>query len=132
MRGTSRSAAGREAIAARGIEPAEADPDRVGTIVELVGDVSVVAWLLGSGPGEAELEALHGPRLERVLEKLVDTPVRGFVYEPPGGGTGGGDLVEAASRRWHIPVVILERGRGDHMAWASELVAATERVIGSR
>jgi hypothetical protein len=40
---------------------------------------------MGSAMGGPEtVGALHGPRLERVLEKLVDTPVRGFVYEAAG------------------------------------------------
>ena len=82
VRGTSRVDSGLEAIDHAGLEPALADPDRPGTILELIGDVAVVVWLLGSADGEAdELAAIHGPRLERLLEKLVDTPVRGFAYE---------------------------------------------------
>ena len=97
VRGTSRREEGLAAIEAAGIEPALADPDRVGTVLELVGDVAVVFHLLGSAAGEPEaLAAIHGPRLERLLEKLVDTPVRGVVYEAVGsvdagaaGGRGG-------------------------------------------
>jgi hypothetical protein len=44
--------------------------------------VSVLVWLLGSVAGEAAA-TLHGPRLESMLEALVDTPVRGVVYEGP-------------------------------------------------
>ena len=85
VRGTSRRAEGLAAIEAAGIEPALADPDRVGTLVELVGDVAVVFHLLGSAGGEPQaLAELHGPRLERLLEKVVDTPVRGVVYEAVG------------------------------------------------
>ena len=68
-----------------GIEPALADPARPGTILDLVGDVAVVLWLLGSaGATREEVEAIHGSALERLLERLVDTPVRGFVYEGAG------------------------------------------------
>ncbi len=42
MRGTSRGEHGLAAIEAAGIEPALADPDRVGTVLEVVGDVAVV------------------------------------------------------------------------------------------
>ena len=64
---------GLDAIAGAGLEPAEADPDRPGTILELSG-VAVVVWLLGSATGERRtVAAIHGPRLERLLEKLVDT-----------------------------------------------------------
>ena len=86
VRGTS-ARAGLEAIEAAGLEAAVADPDRPGTVLELCGDVTVVVWLLGSARGEPELiAAIHGPRLERLLEKLVDSPVRGFVYEAAGPG----------------------------------------------
>ena len=60
-------------------------------------------WLLGSAEGEPEnLEAIHGPRLERLLERLVETPVRGFVYEADGSVdpeilAGGAALVERAA-----------------------------------
>ena len=37
---------------------------------------------MGTASGIPEsLAALHGPRLQTLLEKLVDTPVRGVVYE---------------------------------------------------
>ena len=48
VRGTSRREDGLEAIEAAGIEPALADPDRPGTILELVSDVAVLVLLLGS------------------------------------------------------------------------------------
>ena len=51
VRGTSRTESGLAEIAAAGIEPALADPERPGTVLDLVGDVAVVAWLLGSAVG---------------------------------------------------------------------------------
>jgi len=102
VRGTSRRSEGQEAIAAAGIEPALADPDRPGTILELVDDVAVLVLLLGGATGsEEELAAIHGPRLERLLEHLVETPVRGIVYE---GTEAGEEIVRTASRTWRIPV----------------------------
>jgi uncharacterized protein YbjT (DUF2867 family) len=127
VRGTSRRAAGLEAIQAAGIEPALADPDRVGTLLELVGDVAVVCLLLGSVAGEPEeVAAIHGPRLERLLERLVDTPVRGVVYEAVGSVDqavleGGAELVRAASRTWRIPVVIVQEEPDDPARWPSEM-----------
>jgi uncharacterized protein YbjT (DUF2867 family) len=102
VRGTSRHEKGLAAIEAAGIEAAPADPDRPGTILELVNDVAVLVLLLGHAQGsEEELAAIHGPRLERLMEHLVDTPVRGVVYE----GTAAGDeIVHAAARTWRIPV----------------------------
>lgn len=115
MRGTSRREQGLAAIEAAGIEPALADPERPATLLELVGDVAVVHWLLGSAVGDAEnVAAIHGPRLERLLERLVETPVRSFVYEAFGSVDPdvlerGAALVEDAARTWRIPVEILRR-----------------------
>jgi len=101
VRGTSRREEGLAAIRAAGIEPALADPDRPGTILELVNDVAVLVLLLGNATGsEEELTAIHGPRLERLMEHLVETPVRGVVYE---GTEGGAEIVATASRTWRIP-----------------------------
>ena len=117
MRGTSRREEGLAAIEAAGIEPALADPDRAGTLLELVGDVAVVFYLLGSAAGEPEaLAAIHGPRLERLLEKLVDTPVRGVVYEAVGSVdaavlAAGAELVGTAARTWRIPVEVVALSR---------------------
>jgi uncharacterized protein YbjT (DUF2867 family) len=101
VRGTSRREEGLRAIEAAGIEAALADPDRPATILDLVGDVAVLVLLLGRAAGsDEELVAIHGPRLERLLEHLVETPVRGVVYE---GTEAGAEIVAAASRRWRIP-----------------------------
>jgi uncharacterized protein YbjT (DUF2867 family) len=104
VRGTSRREEGLVAIDAAGIEPALADPDRPGTILELVDDVAVLVLLLGNATGSDEhLAAIHGPRLERLLEHLVETPVRGVLYE---GTEAGAEVVGRASRTWRIPVAI--------------------------
>jgi uncharacterized protein YbjT (DUF2867 family) len=112
VRGTSRREEGLATIEAAGIEPALADPKRPGTLLELVGDVATVHWLLGSANGGREnLEAIHGSQLERLLEHLVETPVRRFVYEAHGSVApeilvGGAALVERAGATWHIPVEV--------------------------
>jgi len=112
VRGTSRHEEGLAAIEAAGIEPALADPERPATVLELVDDVAVVHWLLGSAVGSPEnIAAIHGPRLERLLEHLVETPVRRFVYEAFGTVdpqilANGAALVERAAATWHIPVEI--------------------------
>jgi hypothetical protein len=114
-----------------------ADPDRVGTVLEHVGDVTILFWLMGSAQGDPEsVAALHGPRLERLLEELVDTPVRGVVYEAAGSVPeeqleGGAAIVRAASERWRIPSEIVDADPGDWEGWLEELVAATERLTGA-
>ncbi len=123
VRGTSRREGGLATIEAAGIEPALADPERPATLLELVADVAVVYWLLGSARGDREnLEAIHGPRLERFLEHLVETPVRRFVYEAGGSVDpttleGGAAIARAAEARWRIPVeVVADAGRATHTA----------------
>jgi hypothetical protein len=102
VRGTSRREEGLRPIEAAGIEPALAEPDRPATILELVNDVAILVLLLGGTEGsDEELAAIHGPRLERLMEHLVETPVRGVLYE---GTEGGAEVVEAAARTWRIPV----------------------------
>jgi uncharacterized protein YbjT (DUF2867 family) len=116
VRGTSRREEGLAAIGAAGIEPALADPAAPGTVLDLVGDVATVYWLLGSAEGPAaNLEAIHGPRLERFLERLVETPVRRFVYEAVGSVDPaileqGSSIARTAGARWRIPVAIAGRG----------------------
>jgi uncharacterized protein YbjT (DUF2867 family) len=128
VRGTSRREEDLAAIEAAGIEAALADPDRPGTLLELVGDVAVVFYLLGSAAGDPErLAAIHGPRLERLLEHLVDTPVRGIAYEASGSVApavlaAGAEIVRTASRTWRIPVEIIE-GEPDHPGeWSEKMV----------
>lgn len=135
VRGTSREEAGLEAIAAAGIEPAPADPMMPGTVLELVDDVAVVVWLLGSATGEEEQQvaALHGQKLERLLERLVDTPVRGFVYEARGSVdpahlSAGREIVERAEATWRIPNEILAADPSDHERWAEAATAAVMRL----
>ena len=138
MRGTAREQPGVAAIESAGLEAALADPARPGTILDLVGDVTVIHWLLGSvDDGEPEVDALHGDSLEALLERLVDTPVRGFVYEAAGRAPDrclrrGVALVRFAARTWRIPVEVVDTDPGDFSAWADGMADATRRVIGRR
>jgi hypothetical protein len=127
VRGTSRGP-GLEAIAATGIEAVEADPDMLGTVTERIGDVTVLVWLMGA----ADSPDVNGPRLESLLEKLVDSPVRGFLYE--GRGSAGEEVleagaaqVEAAGERFRIPVAVLAADPADADAWAE---AARNAILG--
>lgn len=138
MRGTSRDEEGLAAIEAAGIEPARADPERPGTILDLVGDVTVVLWLLGSAEGSFEnLSAIHGDRLEALLERFVETPVRGFAYE--GVGTvdaqlleGGAELVRNAEQTWRIPVAVTKTPRDQGPPWVEEFENAVVELLAHR
>lgn len=134
VRGTSRRREGLEEIEAAGFEAAEADPDRPGTVLDLCGDVAVVVWLLGSSAGdEVAVSAVHGPRLERLLEKLVDSPVRAFAYESTGSVDAGllatgREIVERAGETWRIPVALLTTAR-DESGWAARSAETVEGLL---
>jgi putative NADH-flavin reductase len=137
VRGTTRDESRFEAIAAAGAEAALADPDKLMTLMPHVEGVSVLCWLLGSAEGDEEdVHALHGPRLETLTERLVDTHVRGVVYEGAGSVAPelleqGGALVERASATWNMPVEIVRHDPADHAGWVEAMAAAVERVLGA-
>jgi hypothetical protein len=126
VRGTSRSPEGLEAIAGAGIEPALADPDRLGTLMAHLDGVGIVCWLLAraAGPSAADV---NGPRLETLLERLVDTPVRGFVLEEPPGGAAAAAL--AGAERRHIPLRVLREAPDPHRPWPVAALAAVESLL---
>ncbi len=115
VRGTTRDEASLAAIEATGAQAALADPQRLSTILPQLEDVAVVCWLI----------AIPGPRLASLLEKLVDTPVRGFVYETTGTVP---EAVRAAERR-RIPVELLEHDPADHDGWLAAALAAVRRLL---
>jgi uncharacterized protein YbjT (DUF2867 family) len=115
VRGTTRSQERAAAIAAAGAEPYVGDPDRIGTLMGALAGVTVVCWLLGDAPDPD----LHGGRLRMLFEKLVDTPVRGVVYERAADGEA---IARDAAERWRIPVEIIDPG-GDARS-------AVDRLLG--
>jgi uncharacterized protein YbjT (DUF2867 family) len=121
VRGTTRDADNVGGIEAAGAEAVVCDPNELGTVLPALEGVTFVAWLLGSARGEGADE-LHGTRLERLFEELVDTPVRGVVYEAVGSVpapvlAGGAAIAQAAQERWRIPVVLLEADPRDPAVW---------------
>jgi nucleoside-diphosphate-sugar epimerase len=135
VRGTSRGEESAAAIRGAGLEAAIADPALPGTVLDLVADVAVVHWLLGSADGpDDEVAALHGQKLERILERLVDTPVRGFVYEASGTVRdavlrGGAEIVARAAETWRIPVEAVAADPFAPTEWVEEMAGAASRVI---
>jgi NAD(P)H-binding len=124
VRGTTRDAARADAIRAAGAEPYIGDPDRIGTLMDALAGVTVVCWLMGTLP----VPELHGGRLRMLWEKLVDTPVRGVLYE--GALPEGAEVARAASRTWQIPLEILAADPLDHDTWLSEARGAIDRLLG--
>jgi hypothetical protein len=136
-RGSTRSNAGAGAIEADGIEAVVADPDRIGTVLDQIEGVTLIYWLLGSAQGDDDaVAALHGPRLERLLEEIVDTPVRGFVYEVTGdleSDVLGGALrvLQRAGETWRIPFEVVDADRGEPGQWLEGMLAAAAELTGA-
>jgi hypothetical protein len=95
-------------------------PHLAGDVVAQLENVTVVAWLMAA----AEDPAANDEMLETVLLKVVDTGVRGFVFESPGGQPNR--HIVHAMRTWHLPVA--ELADGDEFAAA--LTTAVNRSIG--
>jgi len=131
VRGTTRAETGLAEIEAVGAEGVVADPDRLGTILVQLAGVTLICWLMGSATGADDL---HGPRLETLLERLVDTPVRGIVYEAAGSVepallATGAAAVRAAAERWRLPAEVVETDPSDHAEWLDAMRAAVERLL---
>ena len=124
MRGTTRDHARVGEIEAAGAEAAVADPDLLGTLMPHLEGVSALCWLLGLVGGEPG-KALHGPRLESLLAALVDTPVRGVVYEGP-----GHEIAGRFGQVYRMPVEVLRSDPADHPAWLAEARVGVAKVLG--
>jgi nucleoside-diphosphate-sugar epimerase len=131
VRGTTRSQDRLAELEAAGIEGVVADPDRLATLVPHISGVTVVCWLMG---GAVDSPEVHGARLQTLMEHLVDTPVRGFVYEAAGTVDAallerGAQIVHAASETWRMRTEIVTTDPGAHDAWLEAAAEAVERTL---
>jgi uncharacterized protein YbjT (DUF2867 family) len=131
VRGTSRSPERVAELGAAGIDGVVADPDRLGTLVPALAGVSVVCWLMGTAAGSPEL---HGERLQTFVEHLVDTPVRGLVYEAAGTVAPelleqGTEIVLGASRLWHVRGEVVSADPAAFADWLEAMTAAVGRIL---
>lgn len=135
VRGTTRRPERRAVLEAAGVEPFVGDPDRVGTLTPALAHVGVACLLLGSAAGTpSQLAALHGTRLDMLMERMLDTTVRGVVYEAA--GSVDEDLLAAGAgrvRHWCerslIPYVLLTAPPADPTAWVSAANGAVQRAL---
>jgi uncharacterized protein YbjT (DUF2867 family) len=119
-----------------GADAVLADPDRVATIAPALEHVAVAYVLLGSATGSAEqLEALHSTRLDMLLSKMLDSTVRGIVYEAA--GTVPEPILAAGARRVvdfcadsRVPYALLRTGSVQFEGWLTEAQDALEIVLG--
>jgi hypothetical protein len=109
-------------IEAAGGEAYLGDPDRIGSLRYALDNVTVLLWLLGRAP-EGDL---HGSRLTMMMERTIDTTVRGVVYE---GTAAGAAEVERMATYNEIPHAILDVPRDDEDAWVDAVLAAVDGVL---
>jgi uncharacterized protein YbjT (DUF2867 family) len=135
VRGTTRDPARAAAIEAAGAESHIGDPDRIGTLTAALDGATILCWLLGSaaGPGEA-VAPLHGTRLGMLLERAIDTTVRGVLYEAAGSLdpellSAGSRIVAEACGRSQIPYRVLAVDPADHAAWLADARAGVDELL---
>ncbi|MBW3652377.1 MAG: hypothetical protein KY433_02045 [Actinobacteria bacterium] len=136
VRAVTRTEAGRERIEQAGGECWIGDPNVVGTLRYALENVTILVWALGTAAGTAdEVAALHGPRLQMMLSKTIDTTVRGIVYEAAGTvdaatlAAGAAELRRACELN-EIPFAILEADASQPDAWAAAARAAVDGLLG--
>ena len=135
VRGTTRTGNRLAQIEMAGAEAVVADPYRLATLTPLLEGVSVVVWPLGSANGTAdEIDAVHTTRLETLLTKLVDSGVRGLVYEATGSVRGdllrkGAAQVRASGEWFRMPVEVVEHDPADRDGWLAHMRAAVARIL---
>jgi len=139
VRITSRSPQGREEIERVGAECWPGTPERLATLRGALDGVTVACWLLGGAAGSpAELEELHTDRLEFFLTQMIDTTVRGFVYEARGTTSAAGALAEGEGiarrmcERNAIPLAVLDRTAAEGGPWQQQARAAIEQLLNGR
>ncbi len=116
VRAVTRSEANRARVEEAGAECWIGDPDVVGTLRYALDNVTLVLWLLG----HVDQPELHGTRLEMLLERTIDTTVRGLLYEA--GPAAGVAAVERKAAYNEIPYRIVPLG-GDLRAAVDALLA---------
>jgi nucleoside-diphosphate-sugar epimerase len=135
VRGTTRRPERLGEIEAAGAQAALADPDRLATMLPHIDGVAVMCWLMGTASGDREaIAALHGPRLDSMVETLVDTHVRGLVYEAAGTVDSalleqGAARVRMAGARFHMPAEVADVDPARHHDWLEAMRAAVARVL---
>ena len=138
VRVVTRNEAREAEIRAAGAEAWRGDPDRIGTLRYALDNVTVLLWLLGTAAGSPDkVAALHGSRLEMMLERTVDTTVRGVVYEAAGPlprevFAAGIREIRRANERNEVPYSLLEADPSDRAAWLPAARAAVASLLGRR
>ena len=136
VRAVTRHERNRARIERSGAECWIGDPDVVGTLRYALDNVTILVWALATVAGTpAQVAALHGPRLEMMLSRTIDTTVRGVVYEAA--GTVDRAILDRGERQLRracehneIPFALLAADpAGDARAWAAAARAAIDTLL---
>jgi hypothetical protein len=109
-------------IEAAGGECYIGDPDRIGSLRYGLDNVTVLLWLMGKAPAGD----LHGSRLTMMMERTIDTTVRGVVYE--GTADGAAEIARMAEYN-EIPHAILDAARDQEDTWVAAVLSAIDGVL---
>jgi putative NADH-flavin reductase len=135
VRATTRNPARLTDLEDAGAEAVLGDPDRIATLAPALDHVSAAYILLGSAQGDpASVQALHSTRLDMLLTKMLDSTVRGIVYEAAGSvpatvRQGGAERVRAFCEDSRVPYVLLSADPGDRVTWLQQAAGALDLVL---
>jgi hypothetical protein len=134
VRVSTRGGAQRE-IEASGAECFIGTPARLATLRAALDGATLACWLLASARGgESEVRALHGSRLQAFVRQLIDTTVRGFIYEAAGTVPAavlaeGERSARALAQQNAIPMRTLTANPADLAAWLQDARAAIDALL---
>jgi hypothetical protein len=132
---TTRAEAQRPAIVKAGAECWIGTPDRLATLRGALDSVTIACWLLGTATGaSSQVRALHASRLEFFLSQVIDTTVRGFVYEARGSVRAavlaeGERTAAALTARNAIPLALITADPHDLDTWLTDARAAVNSLL---
>jgi hypothetical protein len=139
VRIVTRSEAHRAAIEAAGAECFLGTADRLLTLSAALEHVTIACWLLATATGSAEeVAALHASRLEQFVTSVVDTTVRGLVYEAGGSAlpravlARGEAIIRERAARNAIPAAVLGSDPRDDASWMEEARQAIAALLEGR
>jgi uncharacterized protein YbjT (DUF2867 family) len=136
VRAVTRTEEHRAVLEEAGAEVWIGDPDVVGTLRYALENVTILAWCLGSATGtDEELVPLHGSRLHMMLEKTIDTTVRGVLYESVGTVDSnilgdGAAIVQKMYAENEIPYRLLDAPADPVDLWAAAARRSIDLLLG--
>jgi hypothetical protein len=133
VRAVTRHEERRAALEQAGCECWIGDPDRIGTLRYALDNVTVLLWALATARG-SNVGALHGSRLEMMMERTTDSTVRGVLYEAAGPVApelldAGAGIVERLAELNEVPYRYLRADPRDEAAWVRATRAAIDDVL---